>query len=523
VVNSSTKSVAVRDVAILGGGLAGLTLARQLKLARPATDVVVVERDEHPVPEAAFKVGESTAELASHYLGIHLGLREYLEERQLRKSGLRFYFSNAGNHDITQRAEIGVINFLPTRTYQVDRGRLENDLTDNVRSMGVEVHERTKVTAVTTADASHILSLDGRQRGEIAARWVVDTSGRPGIFKRKLGLSCPLPHDVNSAWFRLADKVDVGEFSSDPTWRAKYPAGFRWRSTTHFVGEGYWFWVIPLASGSTSFGLVADPAWHPLETYNTFDLLLAWLDEHEPQVATEIRRRRHLLQDFRAFKHFATDCSQLFSADRWSIVGESGRFLDPLYSIGSDVIAICNTLSTALITRDLDGSNNLAENVRLCREAFDLSFAVGRDIYVGQYGIFGAPHVFTAKLLWDSVSYYAVIALLFCHGKYQDLAFLADALPALRQVRDLNAQVQRRLHAAAANRLQEVNADDILAATGSRERDYTLLTSFTRDLVTPASDDVLRRRLSDNLKFLVSLADEVCSQAERTESLVPVG
>ena len=49
------------DVAILGGGLAGLTLALQIKQERPDTSIFIAEKREGPAPEAAFKVGESTA------------------------------------------------------------------------------------------------------------------------------------------------------------------------------------------------------------------------------------------------------------------------------------------------------------------------------------------------------------------------------------------------------------------------------------------------------------------------------
>src|SRR2546428_6566028 len=95
------------DVAILGGGQAGLTLALQLKKTRPATSILVIEKQKHPVPEAAHKVGESTVEIAAHYLRDVLGLGEHLQRQQLNKFGLRMFFSTHGNRDITRRVELG--------------------------------------------------------------------------------------------------------------------------------------------------------------------------------------------------------------------------------------------------------------------------------------------------------------------------------------------------------------------------------------------------------------------------------
>ena len=48
------------DVVILGGGLAGLTLAIQLRQQFAAMQILVIERRAHPVPPAAHKVGESS-------------------------------------------------------------------------------------------------------------------------------------------------------------------------------------------------------------------------------------------------------------------------------------------------------------------------------------------------------------------------------------------------------------------------------------------------------------------------------
>jgi len=67
------------DVAILGGGLAGLTIGLQLKDARPDTSIFIAEKRAGRAPEAAFKVGESTQEIACNYFGEVLGLMDHME------------------------------------------------------------------------------------------------------------------------------------------------------------------------------------------------------------------------------------------------------------------------------------------------------------------------------------------------------------------------------------------------------------------------------------------------------------
>src|SRR5690606_2534704 len=123
----SQPSALRTDVAILGGGLAGLTLALQLRQSAPSLSVTVIERRAHPVREGAFKVGESTVEIGAHYFADVLGLREHLEAEQIRKFGFRFFFSE-GSHAIDGCTELGVSQLLPTPSWQIDRGRFENFL-----------------------------------------------------------------------------------------------------------------------------------------------------------------------------------------------------------------------------------------------------------------------------------------------------------------------------------------------------------------------------------------------------------
>ena len=73
------------DVAVLGGGLAGNLLARQLRRRLPGLRIALFERS----PTRSYKVGESTVEIASHYLVRRQGLSRYLYEQHLPKNGIR--------------------------------------------------------------------------------------------------------------------------------------------------------------------------------------------------------------------------------------------------------------------------------------------------------------------------------------------------------------------------------------------------------------------------------------------------
>ena len=94
------------DVVILGGGLAGLTLGRQLLLKHENLKLAIVEKKSFPVTEAAHKVGESTVEIGAHYFGEVLGLKKHLVDQQLPKFGLRFFFKDAFQ-SISDGTEVG--------------------------------------------------------------------------------------------------------------------------------------------------------------------------------------------------------------------------------------------------------------------------------------------------------------------------------------------------------------------------------------------------------------------------------
>jgi flavin-dependent dehydrogenase len=431
------------DVIVFGGGLAGMTAALQLKRTRPKTRIVVVEKREHPVPEAAFKVGESVAEVGAYYLKSVVGIQDHLESEHLRKMSLRVFSTSNGNTDISRRPEIGVHRLTPLRTYQIDRGRLENYLASELDNNGIELLDGHSVSSFELGDDRHEVVVRNGSNREFSAKWIVDASGRTGLLRRQLRLGTEIPHDVNAAWFRVPEWVQVDNWSDDPAWRAKVPSGKRWTSTNHLVGEGYWIWLIPLASGAMSIGLVADPRFVPYETIRRYPDLMDWMREHEPELASKLPDSESGLLDFRKLKKYAYGTRRGLSPQRWCLTGEAGLFLDPLYSTGVDFIAVANTLATRLITGALDGEGEERRRLKAYNSYYLGQFIAWAPAFAGQYEVFRDAQATTMKLIWDNASYFHFPAMLFLKGVITDHEFMAQVAGPLRRAYEMTIYMQR--------------------------------------------------------------------------------
>jgi flavin-dependent dehydrogenase len=425
------------DVAILGGGLAGLTLGIQLKLARPDTSVFIAEKRKGLAPEAAFKVGESTVEVSAHYFADVVGAREHMDNDELHKFGLRWWFPAAGNASIAERIERGINKPLPEPSYQLDRGRFENYLGDKAVADGVDRFGDCRVQEVTVGDPHEIrVTFEGEDR-LVKARWIVDAAGRSFLLKRKLDLMEDNGHVVNSAWFRLDGGLDIedwAEADDEEFFGRMSEKGLRKFSTNHLCGQGYWVWMIPLSSGPISIGIVADPRFHPYDEMKTLDGALDWIRKYEPQLGESLDGRLDQVEDFLKVSDFSYGCKQCFNgADRWSLVGEAGAFLDPFYSPGSDFIAISNTLSTDLITRFLDGED-VVDRAAAFDDLYLNTYRVNLTQYEGQYEFWHNAMVMTVKICANNILYWGTECLLFFHDKYADLDFIASVRPDLERI-----------------------------------------------------------------------------------------
>jgi flavin-dependent dehydrogenase len=500
----------VHDVVILGGGLAGLTLALQLRQRFAELDIVVLERRAHPVPPAAHKVGESTVEIGAHYFSETLGLREHLDRDHIRKFGFRFFFCE-GRSDLENVTELGVRRVMPTPTWQIDRGIFENFLGEEVRRRGIDFRDAAVVRGFDMGrdGAEHVVRVaHGGTEETLHARWLVDAAGRAGLIKRKLGLAEANGHDANAIWFRINDKLDLDAWRDDCEWQSRCTPRERWRSTNHLCGPGYWAWLIPLGSGAHSVGIVCDARMHPLETMNTFDKSLEWFAKHQPLIGLECEKRRDKLMDFLFLRGFSYGCKQVFSGDRWALTGEAGVFLDPFYSPGSDFIGISNTYITELIALDRAGQP-VGPYARIYEQLYMSFYENTLTLYRDQYPMFGDSEVMPIKVIWDYTYYWGVLCQLVFQNRLTDIQLLGELRPELEQAQTLNRNMQmffRRWHAVSRDRNEAVMLDQ-------RELDWFV--AMNRGLHDSLSTPEVVQRLHDMIAMMHRLAAAIGARASR--------
>lgn len=435
------------DVVLVGGGLAGLALARHLLLT-PGTRRVLLLEKRASVPPPGQKVGEATVQVSAYYLSRVLGLEEHLLREHFLKYNLRFHWKTPGLDASSYEtySQSYIRQFSNIATYQLDRNALEAELLRlNVEDPSFTFRPGVSDIQARVDETPHRITFTAAgDTIDVEAGWFVDTSGRGKLLARGRGLhrAGEIRHGASFMWVEGLLNVEALTSLSPRAARVhrnRSAIGHApiWLATNHFCGEGFWFWTIPL-QGRTSLGLVFDSALIPYDSVSSVPKLVDWVCREFPIFARDLPRRKVL--HHAGLRDFAFDCAQTISADRWAMAGEAGRFSDPLYSPGGDLIALYNTLIVDAIQTtdpaDLARKAALYEPMmRAFYEAYVPGFAIG-------YSTLGDQEAFSLKYVWELTIYFGFYVFPFINDLFTDVRFAAHFLRRFTELGRVNRNIQ---------------------------------------------------------------------------------
>lgn len=338
------------DVVIIGAGPSGAAAAAFLR--QKGRSVEVIEKTHFP----RFSIGESLLAQSVAILD-DAGLLPAVKAGGFQfKDGAAFQLED-DYKDIyfPDKSSPG-----PGTTFQVMRSKFDKILADGAAEMGAKVVYGEEVTAFESDEDGVRLTVKN-EAGEvrtIEARFCLDGSGFGRTLSRLLDLETPSDFPPRQGIFcQVIDNID------DPTFdRNKILVSI------HPEHRHVWYWLIPLADGITSMGVVGSP--------EIIQAAGATEQERLDNLVAKATRMNEVLKNKQPYREpgtihgYACSVKSLFGPS-YALLGNAAEFLDPVFSSGVTIALKSAQLATGLIDRQLNG-----ETVDWQREFSD-------ELYVG--------------------------------------------------------------------------------------------------------------------------------------------
>jgi flavin-dependent dehydrogenase len=337
------------DVIIVGGGPAGSTAASYL--AKEGLSVAVFEGEMFPRPH----VGESLVPATTRVL-LETGAMAEVERAgfpkklgaswttpgkhaQLNSPSLSFGFFDG--HAEVQFAELAQEGVDRDHTFHVDRGKFDLILLKHAETLGAKVFQGVRVRSADFDDPERVtVSVRvGPRTVDFTTRMVVDASGRNTVLGRQLKLKVPDPHFDQYAIHSWFDGLDREALATSPKEVDNIQIHFLPISDT-------WVWQIPITDTITSIGVVTQKA--QFAELNADREKFFWkFVGTRPDLAEQLKKTERV-RPFKAEGDYSYSMRQV-SGDRYVMIGDAARFVDPIFSSGVSI-----ALNTArLASRDI--------------------------------------------------------------------------------------------------------------------------------------------------------------------------
>ena len=333
------------DVVIVGGGPGGCTAS--LFLEQRGIQSVIVEKDEFP----RFHIGESMTGEAGAIVR-RLGLEERMKKQGYPVKFATEVYGKGGKNkfrvNVMSRSDKGLDR---ASTWQVRRSDFDSILFETAIERGA--------THIRGTAKKPIVDRDGRVTGvsveladgdtlDINASMVIDASGR-GTWAHRIGLTGPKGKGnyatQTAAFSHVRGAVrDEGDDQGN--------------TLIFYKSHLHWGWFIPIDDEITSVGIVA-----PNTHFRDFGGSVEEFYEAEVRsLNPELWRRLEdveLVQPVRSTANFSYEVSE-YVGDGFMCVGDSHRFIDPIFSFGLYVTMAEAEKAAAAITEQMAGTNGEA-------------------------------------------------------------------------------------------------------------------------------------------------------------------
>lgn len=400
---SSQISQMKTDVIIVGSSISGLMTSCYLKLKLPHLNILVI--GPRPEQEKRAYVGESLTEISIHFFW-EIGLKNYLDRIHDRKNGLTFYhklrIDDPNNYRYSVHAPSESLYY---HSRQINRPIFDHDLRLHAIQMGVLFLDG-KVNEVNIGDGKNrhqaIVKTPTEECVRLSARWIVDATGHNRVIGKKVTTyNRPETGQRSAFWLRLAD---FNDFLPHLELSMRRPHDYDlWHSTHHFMGHANWIWCIPLQSQSrdrknlVSVGITYRPDLYQQSLQN-LDHFLAAVESEHPAVAAMVRSGQVL--DMHSYRNYLYNADQVYSANRWFLVGNAARTVDPLYSTGLAMTALQIQQITEIVRRDL--ANTLAMDDVEVLSSFWCQLTARRQVDItDQYATMHDPFSAHLRRYWN--------------------------------------------------------------------------------------------------------------------------
>jgi len=420
------------DIGIIGGGPGGASLAAYL--AKAGVSCVVFEREIFPRPH----VGESLVPSSTRVFN-DLGFIEQMEEAKFpHKLGAvwtakeqgrpyRYAYKDGLNPDsfadvrFEERPQEGVQ--MPY-TYHVDRGKFDLMLLQHANKLGASVYEGVKVSGVDFSPEQPAVHFSmGRKEMSVNVRMVADASGRNTMLGNQLKLKQMDPVFNQYAihtWFAGFNRHALA--TSDEQGDYIY---------IHFLPtSNSWIWQIPITDDITSIGVVTQKKNFTGSKEDREKFFWDAVDTR-PKLAEALRAAQRV-KNFKEEGDYSYSMKQI-CGDRFMLVGDAGRFVDPIFSTGVSIALN----SSRFAQRDILGALERNDFSRASFNEFETTIGRGTKNWYDFINVYYRLNVLFTYFITDSRYRLDVLKLL--QGDVYDDA----APPVLDKMKQMVSDVER--------------------------------------------------------------------------------